>query len=452
VTDRVEIPPVEMGCGQSKIGAGKEEKGAVTKTGPPTVPAYGQASKTTATTAGSVGGASSSLCSKASGTTSGKVTSINDRGHDDERQGSKVSTSAPPPSQDASLLQGKANVYCGRRLAPADLKQAQEEVANDVIRWKGQLVLKKKLKAAMRNFGRVDLMQSSKGEQFAVKRMPNKWIQNGPTQFNEKHPNTSEKPWVDVAIVSLLQRESFQYVAQLYGIYRDDSDTFVAWEFAPHGDLFDWEDALKAGKEREAKMLPLMCQLVYAVWYLHEFGIAHRDLSLENIVISPGPNGTSRIKVIDFGMATTDRSCKDQDQVCGKPSYRPPEMSTAESYDSFLMDTFAVGVIIYALAVQEYPWISTKIGCCKLFEYVDKNGLKAFAERRKLWRGSNGENLIEVFSPDLLDVLVALLAFNPAERGGLGESCWKGRTNVHNFRWIKEGVANSVLPPAMFYC
>jgi len=134
VTDKVEIPPVEMGCGPTKIGAGKEEKGAVTKTGPPTVPAYGQASKTTATTAGSVGGASSSLCSKASGTTSGKVTSINDRGHDDEHL---LATSAPPP-----------NVYCGRRLAPADLKQAQEEVANDVIRWKGQLVLKKKIESS----------------------------------------------------------------------------------------------------------------------------------------------------------------------------------------------------------------------------------------------------------------------------------------------------------------
>jgi len=425
----------------TKIFAGKEEKGAVTKTGPPTMPASpSQPSKTTdKKNSGGVSGAASRLWSKASGNTSGKVTSMDDRDLDtppaSPGQGFGDSTTRQ------NLLEGKVNAYCGRRLAPAHLEQAQEDVANEVLRWNGQLDFKKKLQEAKRNHGRVDLMESSKGVKFAVKRMPNRWMQDGPRPFNERYPNTSEKPWVDVAIVSLLQKESFQYVCQLDAIYRDDCDTFVAWEFAPHGDLFAWEDDLKAGKEREAKMLPLTCQLVYAVWYLHEFGIAHRDLSLENVVLSDGPNGTSRIKLIDFGMATAGRSCKDQ--VCGKQSYRAPEMYTADSYDSFLSDTFAVGVIFYALAVQDYPWISTKRGGCQLFEYVNMYGLKAFTERRKLRKG-NGENLIEVLSPDLLEVLISLMAFNPAERGCLGESCWKDRANVRNFRWIKKGFDKEV--------
>lgn len=40
-------------------------------------------------------------------------------------------------------------------------------------------------------------------------------------------------------------------------------------------------------------------QIVMAIGYLHQQGIAHRDLKLENILI----DGDGYLKIIDFGLA-----------------------------------------------------------------------------------------------------------------------------------------------------
>ena len=39
---------------------------------------------------------------------------------------------------------------------------------------------------AIRNHGRVDMMQKRNGEKIAVKRMPNRWVREGPIEFNEQ--------------------------------------------------------------------------------------------------------------------------------------------------------------------------------------------------------------------------------------------------------------------------
>jgi serine/threonine protein kinase len=283
----------------------------------------------------------------------------------------------------------------------------------------------KTLQLAQRNHGRVDLLRRLEdGCYVAAKRMPNKWVTNGASAFARQYPKSSELPWLDIGIVNYLNHRDCDFVCRCHGIFQDATDTHVLTTFCNGGDLFSWcERDPRPGPQREAVMRPLVAQLFSAVKHLHDFGIAHRDLSLENVLLHEPSQQPSQpqVKLIDFGMATTKRFV--QNQVRGKLSYQAPEMHKDMAYDAFLSDVFALGVTVFSMAAHDYAWMATTPGGCKRFEYCGEHGLKKYLQNRKL-RNGNGAYLSQIFSPDLAHLLEGLLAFDPSQRSSLGEAVY----------------------------
>jgi serine/threonine protein kinase len=251
-----------------------------------------------------------------------------------------------------------------------------DRAAASMDKWdEDEMILDSLIQEAVRNHGRVDLMHRKKDRaKFAVKRMPNRWVREGPADFNEQYPTASERPWVDIGLVRHLNSIKYPYACELHGVFRDSENTYVCSSLATKGDLFAWCDKdPKPGSAREEVMIPLAVQIFSAVRLLHELGIAHRDLSLENILLTE-VEGDTRVQLIDFGMSTTTRFCRKE--VRGKQSYQAPEMHTAPQYDAFLADAFSLGVVLFAMAVQDYPWTSTKKNTCQLFEYITTFGFQ----------------------------------------------------------------------------
>mmetsp|Transcript_16415 Transcript_16415/g.41770 ORF Transcript_16415/g.41770 Transcript_16415/m.41770 type:complete len:427 (-) Transcript_16415:194-1474(-) len=372
----------------------------------------------------------------------------------------------PPPSErgpilpEAPKVQAPATLTVVETVAPLgleDLEAAMQQVSDDVTHWSNAgCVSVRNLQDAIRNHGRVDLMRCTKdGDRMvAVKRMPNKWVRNGPKEFAEQYPTASEKPWGDIGLLRKLNTVGFPYVCDLAGVYRSNEETFVVTSFCTEGDLFAWcdrENVPRPGRDREKTMLPIVTQIFTAVRWLHELGIAHRDLSLENILLTDVGGGELHVKVIDFGMATLSQTCRRE--VRGKQSYQAPEMHTEAEYDTFLGDAFAIGVVLFAMAAQDYPWTCTKRNSCQLFEYVSMFGLRRFLEKRKLRKG-NGEYLLDVFSPAFTEIIEAMLQTQPKQRACFGEHCLseqvtgKPRRNIWEMKWL-EGVGspNASMPP-----
>eukprot|EP00929_Paragymnodinium_shiwhaense_P063447 TRINITY_DN31689_c0_g1_i1.p1 TRINITY_DN31689_c0_g1~~TRINITY_DN31689_c0_g1_i1.p1 ORF type:complete len:411 (-),score=75.55 TRINITY_DN31689_c0_g1_i1:359-1591(-) len=346
------------------------------------------------------------------------------------------------PSSPHGLTNG-GNAETYKQVTGTDFEQTMKGLATKVGHWqpeggRGGFTLVKRLQEAVRNHGRVDLMKAGDGSSVAVKVMPTKWVMTGPKEFRDNYPTASERPWYDFGFVATLNKRGSPFVCDLIGIFRDDQTTYVVWSFATEGDLFGWCDREpRPGKEREAMMKPVARQLFEAVRYIHTIGIAHRDLSLENVLLSTTSDGHYQVKLIDFGMGTLKRYCVRE--LRGKQSYQAPEMHTDEEYDAYLTDAFALGVILYAMAVQDYPWISTKRKGCQLFDYVNNFGLVKLLERRKLRKGK-GERLIEVMSPQIVDLLVGILNFVVKDRSCLGEPCWsvQSRASVWSSQWLEE--------------
>merc|ERR1719506_2764438 len=114
---------------------------------------------------------------------------------------------------------------------------------------------------------------------------------------------------------------------------------FIFMELASGGELFDQVIERGANAMPEDVARGYFCQLLDGVAYCHLAGVAHRDLKLENVLLTK----EGRVKVIDFGLShvyprladgTIDRT-KPLKDVCGSKSYAAPEVLGARGYDGF---------------------------------------------------------------------------------------------------------------------
>jgi len=363
------------------------------------------------------------------------------------RRGSKDSGGSGPPALRGGsksrwpakdVVQLEQVKLDASQVTAAMLEETMGEISEEVKDWdEGGYTMVAKLQDAVRNHGRVDLMRTSEAEgrvRVAVKRMPTRWVRLTPEDFRDNCANASEKPWHDLGVMRELNKIGYPFVCKLLDVFRDQENTYVVTSLATRGDLFCWCDCdPKPGRAREEAMKPIVAQIATGVRWLHDLGIAHRDLSLENILLTEEEDKL-HVKLIDFGMVTLSRRCRRE--VRGKRSYQAPEMHADAEYDAYLSDAFALGVVTFAMAAQDYPWTSTKRNACQLYEYVSLFGFRKFLEKRRLRKG-NGERLIEIFSPSLVDALDGLLESEPRERVTLGELCFgKDRPSCWASNWL----------------
>jgi serine/threonine protein kinase len=86
----------------------------------------------------------------------------------------------------------------------------------------------------------------------------------------------------------------------------------------------------------------------------HDMGVIHRDLKLENLLVS----GEEDVKLADFGVA----SCRDvssgatgNGMIVGTPSYMAPEQAMGGQADP-RSDLYSVGVMLFELLTGRLPF------------------------------------------------------------------------------------------------
>lgn len=99
------------------------------------------------------------------------------------------------------------------------------------------------------------------------------------------------------------------------------------------------------------KLWDIMAQCIMGLQYIHRKGYAHRDLKLDNIMIT----NDGVVKIIDFGLACS------QDCVSGfgTPIYVSPEVITTKPSSleaSQAHDVWSMGIVYYILMTFEYPY------------------------------------------------------------------------------------------------
>jgi calcium-dependent protein kinase len=118
-------------------------------------------------------------------------------------------------------------------------------------------------------------------------------------------------------------------IVKVLDVYQDQmmlNDRFtLVTEYIDGRDLFD--ETIKRERFSEREAARVLKQLLLAVNYLHNKGIAHRDIKTENILMSDkDTSATIEIKLIDFGLACPFNSPEIKNKVAGTMLYMAPEI------------------------------------------------------------------------------------------------------------------------------
>jgi hypothetical protein len=138
--------------------------------------------------------------------------------------------------------------------------------------------------------GSVRLMKrTGDGTTFAVK------------QFRDRHAYESEREYnkkvtAEFCIGSTLHHGN---IIETIDIIHEKGKWYEVMEYAP----FDLFATVMTGKMTRDEITCATLQIVSGVCYLHQMGLAHRDLKLDNVVI----NEHGIMKLIDFGSAVVFR-------------------------------------------------------------------------------------------------------------------------------------------------
>ncbi|KAL6871402.1 Pkinase domain-containing protein [Trichoderma novae-zelandiae] len=238
--------------------------------------------------------------------------------------------------------------------------------------------------------GSVRLMRRTEdGTVFAVK------------EFRARHTYETEREYNKKVTAEFCVGSTLHHgnVIETLDILQEKGRWFEVMEYAPY-DLFA---IVMTGKMTREEIRCSFLQILNGVTYLHSMGLAHRDLKLDNVVVSD----KGIMKIIDFGSAHVFKYPFESGSVpakgiVGSDPYLAPEVYDSKEYNAEAVDIWSLAIIFCCMTLRRFPW--------KIPRMTD-NSYKLFAasptpghDPRKLLRPKSTNDLSSVspreFLPD----------------------------------------------------
>jgi serine/threonine protein kinase len=171
--------------------------------------------------------------------------------------------------------------------------------------------------------------------------------------------NAIENPWLEIEILQSIGNKHPNLVGVIETCIVDNHLYIVLPLF--NGDLLDLMENRYGGSLPALQAKKMFQQIVTGLKSLHENGVAHRDLSIENILYD---ECTDTYAICDFGMAL--RVPRDPSTgaflpltnapTCGKEGSIAPELWRREPrVDLFAADMWSMGVILFMALTGSAP-------------------------------------------------------------------------------------------------
>lgn len=142
-----------------------------------------------------------------------------------------------------------------------------------------------------------------------------------------------------------------RHVCRMYDLGEEGLTYFITMEYVPGEDLKSF--IRRSGHINEAKAVLLAKQICQGLAEAHHWGVIHRDLKPQNIMIDREGNA----KIMDFGISrtTSGPGITETGVIIGTPEYMSPEQVEAGETDQ-RSDIYALGVILYEMTTGHVPF------------------------------------------------------------------------------------------------
>eukprot|EP00930_Biecheleria_cincta_P034480 TRINITY_DN23830_c0_g1_i1.p1 TRINITY_DN23830_c0_g1~~TRINITY_DN23830_c0_g1_i1.p1 ORF type:complete len:575 (-),score=77.13 TRINITY_DN23830_c0_g1_i1:83-1807(-) len=204
--------------------------------------------------------------------------------------------------------------------------------------------------------------------------------------------------------IRCLRELQHRNIVNLLAAFWEAGSCFIVMDLAREGDLSDRIDGC-SGLGRDAANSDCAAryvahQLLAGLGYMHQRRVIHRDLKLENCLISaaaPAPEPMTcllfEIKITDFGLSTWLDIENESMTPVGTPNYFAPEVHNSD-YDTRI-DFYSLGVVLYVMLCGNFPFQGTE--------------------------QANSQTLVESYAWDCVseegkDIVLGLLETNPDQR------------------------------------
>jgi len=217
----------------------------------------------------------------------------------------------------------------------------------------------------------------------------------------EKNRLSSEDKTLLRTEISILRIVNHPYIVSLYDVFENNEKVFLVMTLT-EGDLFD---ALQARnfKLEEKDVKTIVFKILEALIYLRDFGIVHRDLKTENILVRERGNPFD-IMLSDFGLSKFSGPQEVMLKKVGTVCYIAPEVLQEKGY-SHKVDIWSLGCIMFLMLQGYLPFDAKSEELSR--EYILKKQVD-FTKPKWLLISEEGRDLLKRF-----------LRKKPSERIGL---------------------------------
>ena len=157
--------------------------------------------------------------------------------------------------------------------------------------------------------------------------------------------------------IEILKKLNHPNIIKLYDVIYTEKYILLIQELVNGISLRDYYNAeirnQKSLSENKYKLLTLFFKQIFSAFaHIHKKNIAHRDIKLENILLTKN----NEIKIIDFGFGMYNPRNYSQKFFCGTPNYMAPEIILKKEYNGEKADIWSLGVLVYKLFCADFPF------------------------------------------------------------------------------------------------